>query len=351
MSDINVTPVSTKVDISANLTKSAETVTSTITEPARTINKGICKLFSALTGKWFAHCDRQTKLIAAHTEKDAEAIRAGLMEYRDDKLISLAEVQTKQEYYARLSETNATCDAKRLEASMLAASIEMKDVPDDQISDEPLDQTFFNHWRKEAELIDDDELRTWWAHLLVEETKKPKSISPRTLDVAKNLSKQEANLFIQVSKGMIGNAIMVNGDGYPLYGTYSNILSLQDARLVASQTSFQTFEHIQENEHAVIVPFLTSKLAILFEKDKIRFQCNCLTTAGQEIHNISKTPQTLEEIKKIAKEVSRQNNNAVASILPIEIISQKVNDSQQYRYFWLPLWTNRPPAETNGDNK
>ncbi len=348
MSDLS--PIN--ADVKADLTHATDVTADMVKET----HKGIGKVFYALLGPWIEDRIGKAKRSASQSDRDSLDILAGKKCYNAhaEKIISIENVDNVTDLCSELERVNLDCKAKRLGAAVTLASTEIKQIPEEEISEEPLNQTFFNHWREEAELIDDEELRSWWAHLLVEEVRKPKSISPRTLDIAKNLSKQEANLFIQVSKGMIGNAIVVNGDGHPLYGTYSNVLSLQDARLVASQTSSQTFEHTiqnQKSEPAVIIPFFTNKLAIVFEKDKISFQCNFLTTAGLEINNISKTPQMFEEIKKIAEELSRQNNNAVTSILPIKIISQDASGNVQYQISWLPLWTNRPPAAANGDKK
>jgi predicted dehydrogenase len=90
-------------------------------------------------------------------------------------------------------------------------------------------------------MIDEDELRQWWARILVEEAKKPHSISPRTLDVARRLSKEEALLFVKMVKGEVDGIIPVDSKGHPQYISYAEALMLQSAELIFAQQSQTTF--------------------------------------------------------------------------------------------------------------
>lgn len=340
----NISPVKVKVD----LTQATTNTVDTFLAPIRDIHKGIKKIFVVCTGKRFADMERPTVLAAAQTEKDVEDIKAGKKEFRDGNLIPIGPVVNVGDYYREISAQNSACDAKRLGEAMLDAAIELKEIPEEDISDDPVDQTFFNHWRKEAELIDDEELRKWWAHLLVEETKKPKSISPRTLDVAKNLSKDEANLFVQISKGIVDDVLVVDSKGFPASGTYSEIIALQDACLICSQTSNRTVTANASNQRGqkvVALLFPESELAIVFEKETISFQCNFLTVAGREIVKITHVDRALDNFRRIAEVISKQNDNVVASIIPIKAIGADVSSATSYRLIWIPIWINHPEGK------
>ena len=168
MSDI--WPVKVNLDIKANLTKPAED----ITEMVKGTHKGFGKILYAAYGPWVEKRLGEAKRIEAQAERDAAEIKNGISKYNvaEKSMISLPEVSSIDALCVELESVNSTLKAKRLAAALMTASIEMKQVPEEEVSDEPLNQTFFNHWREEAELIDDEDLRQWWAHLLVEETKK-----------------------------------------------------------------------------------------------------------------------------------------------------------------------------------
>ena len=353
---MNDSPINVDLDVKVDLTKPTNKVVDTIVKPFQGIHKGIVKLFTACAGKWFANKDRQIALIAAQTEKDIEDVKAGRKEYRNGELINLDLANNPDAFYRQISENNAACDAKRLGAAMLDAALELSNIPEEEISDKPLNQTFFNHWRTEAELIDDEELRQWWSHLLVEEIRKPNSISPRTLDVAKNLSRDEAELFTRIAQGILENyaSILVNEDGHPICGTYDDILALQDAGLVgaiSSSTSEAIFKD-KSNNKIIDMPFISSKLVILFKSEMIHFQVGVLTKAGREIYNIIKKPLNINQIKRIAEEISHQNPNATAMIFPFKLKSKESKGDNLDVINDTPLWTNHPSiSATEGEEK
>ena len=214
-------------------------------------------------------------------------------------------------------------------------------IPEEKISDEPLNQTFFNHWRAEAELIDDEDLRKWWAALLVEETKKPNSISPRTLDVAKKLSRKEVEIFIKNMAYVYAGGIIQNENRQTPVSDFTEIISLQEAGLVMP-TEFATRHldlscNLPDTGKHIAMVFPDSHLAILFTIEKISFSCYVLTTAGNELYKMFKKVESLEEVKAIAQEVSKQNNNAKYKIYPISCSAKNGDGTMTYQFSLTPV--------------
>ena len=332
MSDIS--PV--KIDINADLTKPAEDITGM----AKDTHKGVCKFFYALLGPWIEERIGKAKRGAAQAEKDSLDILAS---HATKTMISIGNVSSVDALCEELEKANSQCKAKRLAAALMAASIEMKQIPEEEVSDEPLNQTFFNHWRAEAELIDDEDLRQWWAHLLVEETKKPNSISPRTLDIAKNLSKREIEIFIKNMPGIYAGGIIRKENRQTLASDFSEIIELQEAGLVMA-TEFAT-RHLNlsgdindTGVHSCMV-FPGSNFAIAFKTEKISFSCYVLTKAGNELYQMFKKVESLDEIKILAQEVSRQNNNVKYVVYLISSISKNNDGTMTYQFSLTPLWS------------
>ena len=337
MSDI--WPVKVNLDIKANLTKPAED----ITEMAKGTHKGFGKILYAAYGPWVEKRLGEAKRIEAQAERDAVEIKNGISKYdvAEKSMISLPEVSSIDALCVELESVNSTLKAKRLAAALMTASIEMKQVHEEEVSDEPLNQTFFNHWRAEAELIDDENLRQWWAHLLVEETKKPNSISPRTLDVAKNLSRKEVEIFIKNMAYVYAGGIIQNENRQTPVSDFTEIISLQEAGLVMP-TEFAT-RHLDlscnlpdAGKHIAMV-FPDSHLAILFTIEKISFSCYVLTTTGNELYKMFKKVESLEEVKAIAQEVSKQNNNAKYKIYPISYSAKNGDGTMTYQFSLTPV--------------
>lgn len=72
-------------------------------------------------------------------------------------------------------------------------------APDEQVSEEPVEKDWMNRFLDIAEEISDEEMQDLWGRVLAGEIKKPKSYSLRTLEVLRNLSKEEATLITKVS--------------------------------------------------------------------------------------------------------------------------------------------------------
>lgn len=291
-----------KAKLKADLTKPAEDITGM----AKDTHKGFGKILYAAYGPWVEKRLGEAKRIEAQAERDAAEIKAGISKYdiAAKSMISLPEVSSIDALCAELESVNSALKAKRLASALMAAAIEIKQIPEEEVADEPLNQTFFNHWRAEAELIDDEDLRQWWAHLLVEETKKPHSISPRTLDVVKNLSKSEAKLFEKLSVGIIEDcSLFIDDDGTSLLGSYSDVLILQDAGLISSRRSTHPID-----KQKVIFSHGMFVVELLDRKNH-EISCHALTVAGQELCRIlcnsmildSELYEFAEKIKNICK--------------------------------------------------
>ena len=272
------------------------------------IGKGITKLLLSSFAPWLAKQEGKAKCIAAQYDNDAKDIADRRKQWKDGIPVQASEVSTLGDLCRVLVHNESDYKAKCLERALLVAASIIRDIPDEDISDESVNPTFLNHWREEAELIDDDDLRELWANLLVEETCKPNSISPRTLSVVKNLSRQDAQAFDKLCQMLLtSNSFLINERGIPLNGTYGDVLLLQDAGLISQASS----GHLVAEETDAFIG-ISPKAEEYFLKafaHKIDFSCHTLTTAGFQIVKFVKQENLLKNMKIIAKELSKQNNN------------------------------------------
>ena len=338
-----------KAKLNADLTKPAEDITGM----AKDTHKGFGKILYAAYGPWVEKRLGEAKRIEAQAERDAAEIKAGISKYdiAAKSMISLPEVSSIDALCAELESVNSALKAKRLAAAIFAVGVEIKQIPEEEVSDEPLNQTFFNHWRAEAELIDDEDLRQWWAHLLVEETQKPNSISPRTLDVAKNLSQYEAKLFAKLSVGVKINFLLTNDVGVPVLGRFGDILTLQNAGLLNTQSSVQTQEKGSETTEKKCFIFEKAGYGVLISSQKQTFlEGYGLTSAGKELYNIlSSTQAALSTMIEIATIISQNNGNCTVSVHKITSISAEEDDDKTVTLSDDPVWSNEL-TQTSGEN-
>ena len=318
-----------------NLNADATSVVKAGAEIATNTHKGVAKLFYALCGPWMEERIRKAELIAAQTSKDCADIKNGLVTYAGGNLIPFEPQSTAESSFETLHKLNHASDAKRLHAAMQEAARQISEVPEEQVSDEPLSQDFFNHWRREAEMIDDEEVRKWWAGLLVEETKVPTSISPRTLDVARNLSRDEAQVFQKMLKGLIAGILPVNSKGVPQYISYVETLLMQDAGLIATSESEMTWKAVDTNSgtRSIVASIENSGFVLCSDGEELKVDCYILTVAGLQLSKMVCPKRSVNDVEAIAKHLCKMYNGHVFSI------HEKISEGDG-RATWkiLPLW-------------
>lgn len=83
-----------------------------------------------------------------------------------------------------------------------------------------------------AKYVTESEIKDLWAKVLAGEILQPNTVSLRTLDVLKNMSKKDAELFMKVMPFIINNSyILKNTELLAKYGiSYDDILKLDECR-------------------------------------------------------------------------------------------------------------------------
>ena len=333
MENMDVSGVDVKVEATADLTPAVKAGSDIATDA----HKGVSKLFRALFGPWIEERVRKADLLAAQTVKDCADIKAGVVTYAENKLLRFEPQPTIASSFDMLHTLNHASDAKRLHAAMQEAARQISEVPEGQISDEPLSQDFFNHWRREAEMIDDEALRQWWARLLVAETKTPNSISPRTLDVAQKLSKDEARIFRVMLKGVVNGWVPIGENGHPQYVTYADALRMEDSGLITAAESSVPWDSYYSHEVAtsdtMIVPIDQSDCVMCVKGKPIKISCYLMTIAGRQLARIIGGERTVQNMVEITKYLSAKHRANVFSLHIGKIVAHG-------RIFWKmdPEW-------------
>ena len=84
---------------------------------------------------------------------------------------------------------------------------EAESIPDERVSDDPVDPDWFAAWREGAQRVSNEEMRVFWARILAGETKQPDSYSLHTIEVLRRLSRADAKLIEEVAPLVVSNEI------------------------------------------------------------------------------------------------------------------------------------------------
>lgn len=155
---------------------------------------------------------------------------------------------------------------------------------DGEIIDEPVNPDWFARWRNDAKLMGSEEMRGLWGRILKEKIQKPESISIRTLDILRNLSVNEAELFTRVARGIVSGVIISNGK---LLCTTDEAVVLLHAGLISSIEILRK-EFTFNPKKAVSAEAINCVITFHFEDNISQFQLPgyVLTQAGNELLSI-----------------------------------------------------------------
>ncbi len=137
---------------------------------------------------------------AIKKEADSKAYEIGIIEEAKSKAIAAGK-EIEAETYIRIQERllyNEVERQKSIDKVVEIAADELKN--EKSISNEPVDTDWSKRFFNIVQDISDNEMQEIWGRILAGETKQPKLYSLRLLEILKNLSKQEAEIFIKFAE-------------------------------------------------------------------------------------------------------------------------------------------------------
>lgn len=170
----------------------------------------------------------------------------------------------------------------------------------EKVSDEPVNADWTNRFIGIVEGISDETLQDIWGRILAGEVKQPNSYSLRTLDLLRNITKEEAELFVKASKYYIEtNFICTEDFALSLHET----LLLGEIGLINSEDLTKDWS-VEPNDVNKI-PIDKQNLLILHNNTDRRIRCNIsvkkLTKAGIEIMTLIENPERSEFYKSLTR--------------------------------------------------
>ncbi|CAI3949217.1 DUF2806 domain-containing protein [Commensalibacter communis] len=210
--------------------------------------KGFKYLSFLLFGKREANLEKYVRLSKAQTDVDEKGVLEG-------RLIFNAKENTLLPTPQNLKEQIVGAIQDEEIQNLIACSIKAaENIKEGETEKEP-SQDFINRWRNDAKQIHSEELQNIWGRLMAEEINNPNSISLRTLDVVKNISRSEAELFVQYLKYICNGRCLIAykaNESDPIHEEYrvflqpkpiinrKDLVTLRDAGIIVNASSTDT---------------------------------------------------------------------------------------------------------------
>lgn len=187
----------------------------------------------------------------------------------------------------------------------------------DSVSEEKVDNDWITRFFNYAEDISNEEMQELWAQILAGEIKKPKSYSLRTLEVLKNLSKEEAEVFLKFASLAISSSkisFVLNFTNEKLLQEKYNLnfnerLLLEELGLIAANDL--VFEINETKSQPIQTVFLIGKICVLYNKNtnipKQQLDVLVFTKIGKELLNLVNDSPELDYIQLLANKLDNKN--------------------------------------------
>lgn len=267
----------------------------------------------------------EMKIIAAAVKENFQM--TGGIEYKEDKLLISSpkelpidnKITLEPPLEERTQERLNFQEAKRqlnIESVTAFAADELKN--EQSVTDEPLDEDWKNRFFNIAEDISNEEMQALWGRILAGEIKQPKSYSLRTLELLKNLSKEEAEVFTKFALLRINSGdknIIYNQDNGKFleseFGiTFSDRLLLTELGLIASENNLEFSLRPTENNKMTNLLNYGRKAIVLYRNEqtpKQGIQVLVFTKIGVELSRLIEQDVNKNYIEKICSSFKHTN--------------------------------------------
>lgn len=193
-----------------------------------------------------------------------------------------------------------------------------------EVSDEKIDEDWITRFFNTVENINNEKMQYLWAKILAGEIKQPNTYSLRTLDLLKNLSFKEAELFSKIGE----LALKSRNNTFILSDTtilrkcninFADLILLQDLDLIHSKELEFSF---QKQEESLLEHIIYGNEVIQVESNeatpKISLQIYLFTTIGKELLELVKPSINMDYLQEVAKRIKINKNIKISSCQMID---------------------------------
>lgn len=267
----------------------------------------------------------------AKAEAKAESIKA----IEQAKTNAIIEGDTeKAEYLDRINNRLVNKETKRQKNIEEVVSTAGRILEAEKnVSNEPINPDWTTRFFDIVQDVSDDEMRLLWGQILAGEIKQPKSYSLRTLELLRNMTKEEAELFRKVSQFTLrqGDVFLFSADGVlEKFGiSYSAISKLIEIGLL-QPGDFVTKNYPSQKTKDRMIGIVYGNLVIITNQkataNTISIPIRLFTTSGKELARLISITPNIDYIKEFATTIKQEGVTVSYS----KIICIDENGSIQY---------------------
>ena len=249
-------------------------------------------------------------------EADAEAYAIKVLEKA--KALSASESKLiEAETSDRIAQRLVAKEVRRQENIDTVVEMAANNLENATVSEKPVDDDWAARFFDIVQDVSKDEMKVLWAKILAREIEKPSSYSLRTLELLRNISFEEAELFMKIADFVFkqrGCMIFAENGELDKYGIkYNDLAKLREAGLVQSgEMISRTYKSSKTGivHSNLLYGDLFVQMTIQPQTPNLVLPILLLTQAGCEIYELVKPKQNHSYLKDFASFIKKKNPTA-----------------------------------------
>jgi len=249
-------------------------------------------------------------------EADAQAYAIKVLE--NAKALSASESKLiEAETSDRIAQRLVAKEVRRQENIDTVVEMAANNLENATVSEKPVDDDWAARFFDIVQDVSKDEMKMLWAKILAREIEKPSSYSLRTLELLRNISFEEAELFMKIADFVLkqsGCMIFSENGSLDKYGImYNDLAKLREAGLVQSgEMISRTYKSSNTGvvHSNLLYGDLFVQLTIQPKTPSLVLPILLLTQAGCEIYELVKPKQNHSYLRDFASFIKKKNPTA-----------------------------------------
>lgn len=269
---------------------------------------------------------KEMKIIATAVKENFQL--TGGIEYKEEKLSisSPKELPTETQQTILINPPLEDRTQERLNFQETKKQLNIENVTafaaeelknEQPVTDEPIDEDWTTRFFSIAEDVSNEEMQALWGKILAGEIKQPKSYSLRTLELIRNLSKNEADVFMKAANFAVkcGNTnFLFKGKDSKLLKekyniSYSDTALLTEIGLLQPGTfvNYQLFQQPEDSQHVFTAGNIVIIAKIKANTPTIKMPVDVFSNAGNELLKLINSNPPMDYLTSIANSIKNEN--------------------------------------------
>ena len=194
----------------------------------------------------------------------------------------------------------------------------------EQVSNEPVNPDWVNRFISIVEDISDDEMQKLWARILAGEIKQPKSYSLRTLELLRNITKDDAENIVRLAKFAISDDRLCSEEDFAM--KLNDQILMDDIGMICGEECVRTYHISERQPYSIVIDKNTIITMYVNANIDVKIKYYKMSKAGREILKLIPFDKRDDFVANLANHLKKQG---VERITKNNIISW---DGSQYTY-------------------